>query len=124
MKDGEDLADNLDLFLDNTKKREIPKHAQADHLVPLLNSKATLAIAGMPPERKHDIDLLCATLRGTVLEVTRYASQAYWLMPKDPGDTFRAIMTKLLRMEKICPWRDTREDIGAGCHRKIPPVVS
>ena len=50
MQKDQDLADYLDMFLDNMKNRKIPQAAQARHLIPLLNVKATSAIAGLVAE--------------------------------------------------------------------------
>ena len=55
MARDQDLADYLELFTDNMDSREIPKPARAKHLLPLLNSKATAAISGLPAEAKMDI---------------------------------------------------------------------
>ena len=38
--------------------RQIPKAARASHLLPLLNSTSLVAISGLPPEAKLDMDVL------------------------------------------------------------------
>ena len=62
MTKDQDLADYLELFTDNMDSREIPGPARAKHLLPLLNSKATTALSGLPAEAKMDIDVLKSTL--------------------------------------------------------------
>lgn len=51
MTQDQDLADYLDMFEDNMVSREIPKAAHAKHLLRLLNTKATIAISGLPAEQ-------------------------------------------------------------------------
>ena len=53
------------------RSREIPKAAQAKHLLPLLNPKASTAISGLPAEDKDDIEVLTKTLLATVYETTK-----------------------------------------------------
>ena len=99
----QDLADYLDLFKSNMDSRDIPKEARAKHLLPLLNSKATAAIVGLPADSK--VDMLLAT----VLETTKYASKAYWNMQKEAGESARATMVKILRMGKRFALGETPE---------------
>ena len=105
----QDLADYLDLFKSNMDSRDIPKEARAKHLLPLLNSKATAAIVGLPADSKDDIDILTSTLLATVLETTKYASKAYWNMQKAAGESARATMVKILRMGKRFALGETPE---------------
>ena len=98
MAKDQDVADYLELFQDNMKSREIPKIAQAKHLLPLLNAKATIAISGLPAESKADIEVVTSTLLSTVYETTKYASKAYWQYTKQGGDSARTTVTKLLRL--------------------------
>lgn len=98
MTKDQDVADYLDLFQDNMKSREIPKLAKAKHLLPLLNTKATIAVSGLPPEDKANIDTLMETLLSIAYETTKYASKAYWQHAKQGGDSARTTMTKLLRL--------------------------
>ena len=100
MARDQDLADYLELFTDNMDSRKIPKSARAKHLLPLLNSKATTAISGLPAEAKMDIDVLMSTLLSTVYETTKFASKAYWQHTKQGGDSARTTMTKLLRLAR------------------------
>ena len=101
MARDQDLADYLELFTDNIMdSREIPKPARAKHLLPLLNSKATTAISGLPAEAKMDIDVLMSTLLSTVYETTKFTSKAYWQHTKQGGDSARTTMTKLLRLAR------------------------
>ena len=107
----QDLADYLDLFDDNMRSREIPRLAQAKHLLPLLNAKATIAISGLPADAKADIDRLKETLLSTVYDTTKYASKAFWQMTKKPGDTVRATAAKVHRMCKRFALTDSVEKI-------------
>ena len=100
MTRDQDLADYLELFTDNMDSREIPGPARAKHLLPLLNSKATTAISGLPAEAKMDIDVLMSTLLSTVYETTKFASKAFWQHTKQGGDSARTTMTKLLRLAR------------------------
>ena len=100
MTQDQDLADFLDMFEDNMVSREIPRAAQAKHLLPLLNTKATIAISGLPAEDKTNIDKLRETLLSTAYDTTKYASKTFWLMPKKAGDIVRATAAKIHRMCK------------------------
>ena len=110
MAKDQDVADYLELFLDNMKSREIPKVAQAKHLLPLLNAKATIAISGLPAEAKADIEILTSTLLSTVYETTKYASKAYWQYTKQGGDSSRTTVTKLLRLGRRFALAPTPEE--------------
>ena len=52
MAKDQDVADYLELFLDNMKSREIPKVAQAKHLLPLLTLRPPLLYQDYLPKPK------------------------------------------------------------------------
>ena len=100
MSKDQDITDYLELFQTNMECREIPVAARASHLIPLLNSKARIAISGLPPEAKLDIDVLKKTLLATANTTTRYASKAYWTFPKKAGDSFFAMGTQMMKLAR------------------------
>lgn len=95
-----DLQDYIDMFLSNMESREIPKAAQAKHLLPLLNVKATAAVASMTPEDRDNIETLVRTLMDTIQDSSAYISQAIWNYEKESGDAIRTTALKLTRKVK------------------------
>jgi hypothetical protein len=88
---------NLPAFLRTTWSAG---RSRAKHLLPLLNTKATLVISGSPAEDKNNIDRLRETLLSTAYDTIKCASKTFWLMPKKVGNTVRAIAAKIHRMCK------------------------
>ena len=101
MTKDQDLADYIDMFEANMQSREIPKHAWAKYLVPLLHSRITPSIASLPPADKLDFAVLKETLLATAYATTtKYASRALWLSHKKPDASLKAYGNQLLRLCK------------------------
>ena len=49
MAKDQDLADYIEMIEANMQSREIPKHAWAKHLVPLLHPQVNPSISSLPP---------------------------------------------------------------------------
>ena len=96
----QDLADYLDMFLDNMKNRKIPQAAQARHLIPLLNVKATSAIAGLVAEARNDIEIVVKTLMDTAHMAPAYISQQLWQAEKEANKGVRATTLKMTRQAR------------------------
>jgi hypothetical protein len=78
MSNDQDVADYLDLFLANMKSREIPEAARAKHLLPLWNTKAAAAVAGLTAEARNSMDEPVKTLMDTAHIAPAYVSQTVW----------------------------------------------
>ena len=100
MAKDQDLADYIEMFEANMQSREIPKHAWAKHLVPLLHSRVTPSIASLPPADKLNFAVLKETLLATAYATTKYASRALWLSNKKPDASLKAYGNQLLRLCK------------------------
>lgn len=100
MAKDQDLADYIEMFEADMQSREIPKHAWAKHLVPLLHPRITPSIASLPPADKLDFKVLKDTLLATAYATTKYASRALWMSHKKPETSLKAYGNQLLRLCK------------------------
>ena len=95
MQKDQDLADYLDMFSDNMKNRKIPQAAQARHLIPLLNVKATSAIAGLVEQLWQAEKKANEGVRATTLKMTRQARRL--------GKDAEQILDRLLVLQMYHP---------------------
>lgn len=113
MKTSDDIAEYIDLFEDILKAKEIPKHAWATNLLPLLSSNAKLAVSGMPLDEKHNYDHLKAELLAAASETTTYASKTFWKHEKPAGMSLRNFTNKLTTLTRRFATGDTGEEVRA-----------
>ena len=130
MAKDHDLADYIEMFEANMNSREIPKHAWAKHLVPLLHSRVTPSIASLPPADKLNFDVLKETLLATAYATTKYASRALWLSHKKTDASLKAYGNQLLRLCKR--FTEGAESVHDACElfaaekfiQELPPDVA
>ena len=98
MEKGQDVADYIDLFLCNMESRDIPEAAQARHLLPLLNSTATTALAGLSADDKDNIGTVVEVLLSAANVAPTYVAQEFWNVEKQSGEGVRATFSQITKL--------------------------